>query len=161
MARHRLDRRRVKIHRCYTVEEIARLLGTCRATVRRWLKSGLKSIDKHRPTMVRGADLLEYLTARTKPKVQCPPGHCYCVKCRAVRLPDGAMAELNVLTETTGNLRGLCPDCGTMMYRRMALAQLERVRENLDVTIVEAVRHLKDSSPASPNVHFTERDARA
>jgi hypothetical protein len=71
------------------------------------------------------------------------------------------MAELNVLTATTGNLRGLCPVCGTMMYRRMALGQLEQVRANLDVTIVEAVRRLKDSSSPSPNVHFKEQDARA
>lgn len=71
------------------------------------------------------------------------------------------MAELNVLTTTTGNLRGLCPVCGTMMYRRMALGQLEQVRANLDVTIVEAVRPLKDSSSPSPNVHFKEHDARA
>jgi hypothetical protein len=160
MARHRLDRRRVKIHRCYTVEGIARLLGTCRATVRRWLKSGLKSIDNQRPTMVRGADLLEYLSARTKAKSRCPPGHCYCVKCRAVRSPDGGMAELNVLTTTTGNLRGLCPVCGTMMHRRMALTQLEQVGANLEVTIVQAVRSLKDSSLPCPNVNLKERDAR-
>ncbi len=161
MARYRIDRRRIKVHRCYTVEEIARLLGTCRATVRRWLKNGLTAIDDQRPAMVRGADLLEYLTGRVKPKSRCPPGYCYCVKCRAAHLPAGAMAELIVLTAATGNLRGLCPACGTMMHRRMALAQLESIRTILDVTIVESVRPLKDSFSPSQIVHFKERDARA
>jgi Helix-turn-helix domain len=161
MARHRLDRRRVKIHRCYSVEEIARLLGICRATVRRWLKTGLRAIDGQRPALVRGADLLEYLTARIKPKSRCPPGHCYCVKCRVPHPPAGAMAEFVVLTATSGNLRGLCPVCGTMMHRRMAMAQLERIGTNLEVTIVQGVKPLKDSSAPSQNVHFKEHDARA
>jgi hypothetical protein len=161
MARHRLDRRRVKIHRCYTVEEIARLLGLCRATVRRWLKNGLSAIDGQRPTMVRGGDLLEYLTARVKPKTRCPPGHCYCVKCRTPHLPAGAMAEFVVLTATSGNLRGLCPVCGTMMHRRMAMTHLERIQANLEVTIVQRVTPLEDSSAPSQNVHFKEQDARA
>jgi hypothetical protein len=161
MARHRLDRRRIKSHRCYTVEEIARLLGTHRGTVRRWLKQGLPTIDKQRPTMVRSTELLQFLTARTKPKTRCPPGHCYCVKCRAPRGPAGAMAELVPLSASNGNLRGLCPDCGTMMHRRVALSQLEELKTILDVTIVEAVRSLKDASLPCLNVHLEEHDARA
>jgi hypothetical protein len=159
MARHRLDRRRIKIHRNYTVEEIARLLGTCRATVRRWLKKGLKSIDGHRPTIVRGIDLLEYLNARVKPKKRCPLGHCYCVKCRTPQFPAGSMAELNVLTATTGNMRALCPACGTLMHRRISLAQLNHLRTILDVTITGAARPLKDTFPPSPNVHLKEHAA--
>jgi excisionase family DNA binding protein len=139
MARHRPDRRRVKIHRPYTVEEIARLLGTCRATVRRWLKSGLLAIDTRKPAIVRGSDLLEFLKARGKPKQTCPAGQCFCVKCRAPRPPAGAMAEFVVLTASSGNLRGLCPDCGTMMHRRTSQTQLEQIRSILEVTIVERV----------------------
>lgn len=139
MTRHRPDRRRIKIHRPYTVDEIARLLGVCRATVRRWIKSGLPTIDKRKPAMVRGVDLLDFLNARARPKRPCPVGQCYCVKCRESRPPDAAMAEFVVLTASTGNLRGLCPACGTMMHRRTSLAQLEQVRTILDVTIVERV----------------------
>jgi hypothetical protein len=161
MARHRLDRRRVKIHRSYTVEEIARLLGTCRATVRRWLKNGLSAIDGQRPAIIRGPDLVEFLTARVRPKTRCLPGYCYCVKCRMPHTPAGAMAEFVVLTATSGNLRGLCPACGTMMHRRMAAAQLEDIRAMLEVTIVQGVRPLTDSSVPSQNVHFEEHSARA
>lgn len=161
MARHRLDRRRVKIHRNYTVEEIARLLGTCRATVRRWLKKGLKSIDGHRPTIVRGIDLLEYLAARMKPKTRCLPGYCYCVKCRTPHPPAGSMAEVKVLTATTGNMRALCPACGTMMHRRVSLAQLDHLRTFLDVSIMQAARPLRDTSTPCPNVHLEEDNASA
>ena len=138
MARHRPDRRLVKIHHLYTVDEISRLLGTCRATVRRWLKIGLQAIDSRKPTMVRGVDLLEFLNARAKPKQPCPPGQCFCVKCKAPRPPGESMAEFVQLTATTGNLRGICPVCGTMMHRRTSLAQLEQIRAVLDVKTVES-----------------------
>jgi hypothetical protein len=161
MARHRLDRRRIKAHRCYTVEEIARLLGTHRGTVRRWLKQGLAAVDNQRPIMIRSVDLLQYLSARAMPKSRCPAGHCYCVKCRAPQAPAGEMAELKMLTATSGNLRGLCPVCGTLMHRRVSLSQLELFRAILDVTIVEAVRTLTDSSSPSHNVHFEEQNTRA
>jgi excisionase family DNA binding protein len=154
MARHRPDRRKVKIHWPYTVEEIARLLGTCRATVRRWIKQGLPTIDGGRPIMVRGADLLEFLNARAKPKQPCPVGQCYCVKCRSARAPADRKVEFVVLTATTGNLRGRCPDCGTLMHRRTSLTQLQQVRTLLEVTVVEATRRLRDSTQHSTNVHF-------
>ena len=40
----RLNPRRVKIHRCYTVEEVAKLFGAHKNTVRGWLKAGLPRI---------------------------------------------------------------------------------------------------------------------
>jgi predicted HNH restriction endonuclease len=55
------------------------------------------------------------------------------------------MAEYVRLTPTSGNLRGLCPTCGTMMHRRTSAAQLEKIRADLDVTIVEGSRRLRDS----------------
>jgi nucleotide-binding universal stress UspA family protein len=50
-----------------------------------------------------------YLTARVRPKSRCPPGHCYCVKCRTPHPPAGAMAEFVVLTATSGKPAGLVP----------------------------------------------------
>ena len=57
MGKRHPNHRRVKIHRSYTVDEIARLFGIHKNTVRQWLKSGLPTIDNRRPTMARGADL--------------------------------------------------------------------------------------------------------
>lgn len=137
MARHRPDRRRIKIHRTYTVDQAARTVGVSKATVRRWLKCGLPAIDTRKPALIRGTDLLEFLDARAKPKQPCPPGQCYCVKCKASREPGGGIAEFAQLTPSNGNLRGLCPTCGTMMHRRTSLTQLEQIRAVLDISIVE------------------------
>jgi excisionase family DNA binding protein len=154
VAKHRADRRRVKIHRSYTVDEAARTLGTTKQTVRRWLKNGLAATDARKPALIRGADLAEYLKARIKPKQSCPPGHCYCVKCKSSNEPAGGMAEYIVITATSGNLRGLCPICDSLMHRRTSMAQLEQIRDRLDVTIVEGLPRLRDSHQSSTNDHL-------
>jgi len=153
VGRHRPDRRRLKIHRSYTVEEAARTLGVTRATVRRWLKSGLAAIDRRKPALICGDTLREYLAAKASPKQRCPPGQCYCVKCKAVRRPDGQMAEYVVITPTSGNLKAICPTCGNLMYRRTSRAQLEAIRADLDVTTVERSTRLRDRDNASTNDH--------
>lgn len=156
MSRNRPDRRRVKMHRAYTVDEAARTLGIAKGTVRRWLKNGLSSTDHHKPALIRGSDLADFLKSKTKPKQHCPPGHCYCVKCRSSRKPDGAIAEYIVLTAASGNLRAICPTCRSLMHRRTSAAQLELIRTHLDVTIVEMSPRLRDSRQPSTIDHLQE-----
>lgn len=153
MPRHRPDRRRIKVHYTYTVEEAARTVGVAKGTIRRWLKNGLPATDGRKPLLIRGADLREYLGAKAKSKQAVPPGQCYCVKCRAAQRPDGAMAEYVVITATSGNLRALCPNCGNLMHRRTSLAQLQAIGSLLDVTTVERVPRLVDTTVPSINDH--------
>ena len=156
MPRNRPDRRRVKIHRNYTVDEAARTLGIAKGTVRRWLKNGLRTTDHRKPALIRGPDLAEFLRSKGKPKQSCPLGQCYCVKCRSPQRPDGAMADYIIITATSGNLRGLCPTCGSWMHRRTSYSQLKVVRAQLDVTIVERSPRLRDSRQSSTNDHLQE-----
>lgn len=151
MGRHRPDRRRVKIHHCYTVDQVARLLNFSKGTVRRWLKTGLSAVDSQRPTLIRGQNLHDFLAARAKPKHPCPPGHCYCVKCKAAREPGGGMAEFVVLSPTSGNLRAICPTCGTWMHRRTSATQLLQIRAKIEVATVERMPSLEDTACPSTN----------
>jgi hypothetical protein len=104
--------RLVKIHRSYSVEEIARLFGIHKNTVRAWVTQGFEAIDKKRPIVVHGKTLAAFLTARrVASKRPCPPGYIYCLPCRAPKSPAGNMAEYVPGSNATGNLRGICPDC--------------------------------------------------
>jgi excisionase family DNA binding protein len=161
MARRHIDRRRVKIHRAYTVDEAARVLGTVKATIRRWLKNGLCGVDSRKPVLIRGADLLDYLNAKAKPKQSCPPGQCYCVKCRAPKEPACAIADYVAITSTSGNLRALCPTCASLMHRRTSLRQLEQIRSFLDVRTVERSPRIGDGNQPSTSVHFDGARRRA
>lgn len=126
----------VKLNYSYRVDEIARRCDVCRATVRSWFKQGLPTIDGSRPAMVRGADLREFLIRRRlDAKTTCPPGHLYCLKCRAPRMPAEKMADYITQRNGAGNLAGLCPDCGRWMHRRVGLTQLDAWRVLLDITI--------------------------
>jgi excisionase family DNA binding protein len=154
MAGHRLDRRRIKRHHSYTVDEAARAIGAARGTVRRWLDKGLPAIRDRKPFLILGDDLAAYMAGRARPKRACPPGTCYCVKCRDVRQPDGNMAEFVPINTKSGNLRALCPICGNLMHRRTSMAQLEAIRAILDVAIVERQLRLNDSGQPSTNEHL-------
>src|SRR5208283_1015117 len=119
MRKRRPNYRLVKIHRSYTVEEIARLFGTHKNTVRAWVKAGLPTCDSKRPILILGRELAGYLKARrTKNKQPCQPGEFYCLRCRVPKRPAGDMADYLPTNESLGNLEGICPDCGAMIYRR-------------------------------------------
>jgi hypothetical protein len=103
MRKRRSNHRLVKIHRSYTVEEVARLFGTHNNTVRAWVKAGLPTCDSKRPTLILGRELTAYLQARrTKNKRPCKPVEIYCVGCRAPKRPAGEMAEYQPTTATSG-----------------------------------------------------------
>jgi hypothetical protein len=153
MARHRPNRSLVKLHRNYTVEEIARLLGVNRQTVRRWIAAGLEVIDDQKPMLVLGHVLHEYLGRKRSGSGECPPGHCYCVKCRAPRWPDGDMAEYFAMSTTSGNLRALCPTCGSLMHRRIGRTKLDELAALLDITIAEGRPRLVERPHSFSNVH--------
>jgi hypothetical protein len=138
MRTRRPNYRLVKIHRSYTVEEVADLFGTHRNTVRAWVKAGLPTCDKRRPTLILGYHLVAFLKARRiKNKRPCQPGEMYCVGCRAPKQPAGDMAEYEPITEKFGNLRGICPDCEAMIYRRASLTKLSMVKGKLDITFAD------------------------
>lgn len=127
---------RVKMHRNYTVHEIAILFKIHRNTVRRWLASGLERVEGRGQTLVRGQALRTYLASRrSRLKRPCAPGFMYCLRCRDPKEPSGQVAELIQTDDATGNLRGLCPDCCCLMHRRVNLARLEHVRGRLVVTV--------------------------
>jgi hypothetical protein len=137
-----------KIHLTYSVDEIARLLSVSRGTVRRWLKTGLAAVEGPGLTIVRGSVLREFLRKRRADgKRPCGPGFLYCLRCRVPRQPAGARAELICsdphAAEGTGNLRGICPDCSALMYRRVNVGRLSAVRGNLDIALPDAQSRLR------------------
>jgi plasmid maintenance system antidote protein VapI len=152
MPKRRPNYRLVKIHRSFSVEEVARLLDVHKNTVRAWVKAGLPICDGKRPTLILGGELTAYLNARqTKNKRPCQPGEIYCVRCRAPKQPAGDMAEYLPITESLGNLEGICPDCDVMIYRRASKAKLAQMRGKLDIRFREDQRRVSDSDCPSVN----------
>ena len=60
----RVNPRLVKLHRSYTVSDIALTLGVHKNSVRGWQHAGLKPLDRSRPLLFQGQALREFLEAR-------------------------------------------------------------------------------------------------
>ena len=128
------------------------MLGVHKNTVREWIKRGLATIDDRRPTFVLGSEVRAYLeTRRASRKRPCGAGEIYCVRCREPRKPVGGMVDYLAITTTTGNLQGICPHCGSLMYRRLSRAKLAMVCSGLEVMFPQVQRPLGDCSWASLN----------
>ena len=157
MAQRLPNPRLAKIHRSYTVEEIARLYRVHRNTVRQWIKAGLPTSDDQRPLLIVGSELFAFLTSkRRQNKRPCQPGQIYCVRCRVPQTPALNMADFEPLTVSTGNLVGLCPVCEALMHRRVSTANLGSVAAHLSVTHTQGQSHISESNKPSVNCDFKQ-----
>jgi hypothetical protein len=146
------NHRLVKIHRSYTVEEIAVLFAIHKNTVRRWIKEGLTTTDDRRPMLILGHVLVAFLQARRlKNKQSCKPGELYCVRCRAPKSPAGNMAEYSPITEKFGNLVGICPECDSFMNKHVSLVKIGQVIGIIDISFPEEVRQLIERTNPTVN----------
>ena len=144
--------RLVKIHRNYSVEDIARLFGIHKNTVRSWLKQGLTAIDDRRPTLILGRELSRFLQERRqRAKQSCGPGRIYCIACRRPKVPAGKMAECTPTSPLAGNLCGICPDCDRLIYRRVNLAKIDTVRGELEITFKQPDPRLRERDVPTVN----------
>lgn len=159
MTTHRPNPRLAKIHRSYTVDEIATLYGAHRNTVRAWIKRGLPTLDDRRPVLVLGRHLRDFLQARREVnKKTCGPGRLYCVRCREPQCPKDGAVRYEPLTETLGNLVGRCPCCDAGLYRRVSEKSLSRALGDLAVLqdLNRTELHENDERSAQGAEHIDE-----
>jgi hypothetical protein len=147
----RQNPRRVKIHRCYTVEEVAKLFAAHKNTVRDWLKAGLPKIDDRKPILILGRQLAGFLhMRRARRQRRCRAGEFYCFRCRAPKRAAACAAEYLPITARSGNLRATCVDCGTRMFRRVSFHKLAVVAD-LHVVLPQAQQRLTECADPSLN----------
>jgi hypothetical protein len=64
------------------------------------------------------------------------------------------MAEYVPLTDSRGNLRGICPTCDRFIHRVVSRAKIEAVRGKVDVTFTEPSPRIRDTSRPSVSCDF-------
>jgi hypothetical protein len=139
MAAQRFNPNSVKLHRAYSVGELADRLGVHKHTVRHWQCEGLKPIDDNRPTLFQGATVRAFLRNRNaNRKRPCPPGTMYCFRCRSPRSPALGMVDYTPFNAVSGNLKAICATCDTIMHRRARQALLATVLPGFEVQITQA-----------------------
>ncbi|MEN0038410.1 MAG: helix-turn-helix domain-containing protein [Cellvibrio sp.] len=152
MIKRRPNYRLVKIHRNYTVEEVADLFGIHKNTVRQWIKKGLPLCDQKRPALILGRILAEFLqTQHTKNKRTCQAGEMYCLRCREPRKPVPDLLDYQPITDKVGNLTAVCSHCDALMNKRVSYAKLPAIQAQMGVTFPQAQKHIRDSNQPSLN----------
>ena len=133
-----------KIHRNYSVEEAAALFGVHKNTVRRWIKAGLPLCDDRRPALILGDDLRGFLQKKRQcHKRRCKLFELYCLRCRSPKRPAGNMVDFAPLSESTGRLIGLCPDCDGVMNRYASTASLVEIQGSFGCLDTEGTETLR------------------
>ena len=130
------------------------MLGVAKGTVRRWIKTGLPSLNDQRPTLIVGRELIEFLNDRAPKKNKIAIHQSYCFGCRAPR--DPAFGEVEIDPSTTGGvmLISLCGACSTVMHKRVSAGSLDDLKEKVTVTIRQNHQRINEGARPCLNDHF-------
>ncbi|MEO9469942.1 helix-turn-helix domain-containing protein [Parasphingorhabdus sp.] len=153
MSGKRVNYRLVKLHRNYNVDDISRLLGVHKNTVREWIKRGLPVIDDDRkPKLVLGSDLKSWLeNNRKSAKQPCGPNQLYCLKCRMPKRPALGMVDYLPKNEQSGCLKALCETCERPINRNARLAVLTHIMPEMEIQFAECQSRLSGRAELPPN----------
>ncbi len=59
------------------------------------------------------------------------------------------MADYVPITGVIGNLVAICPDCSTIMNRRVNLLKLDQARGKIDIMLPQALQRIYESDQSS------------
>lgn len=148
----RINPRLAKLHRSFSVFELADLLGVHRNTVRQWIREGLPVLDGAKPILIVGSEFQAWWGKRAKARKRpCQPGQMYCFKCREPKAPALGMVEYAATNAATGNLKAMCGACSTMMHRRTRLVDIAAQMPGLDVRHTLAPSSIDARAHPSPH----------
>lgn len=137
----RLNPNLCKIHRSYTVEEIAALFKVHKKTVRNWITNGLPVYDSARPLIVLGTDLRLFIRQQRKANQQhCQLDELYCLKCRSPKKPVLGTAHFLQMPNGAGRAFATCNECGSKSNKYFSWRQLTIVSKALQMDITDGTK---------------------
>ncbi|MEJ6388826.1 hypothetical protein [Gymnodinialimonas ulvae] len=117
----------MKIHRIYTIQQLADLLEVTVGTVRRWCKLGLPCLTDMRPFLIVGHDFLEFHAeklARKKTRLQ--PFEVYCLGCQTARTPQPGLVDAEPMDAKRDRIMAICPTCERVTRRIIKRSDLRK-----------------------------------
>ena len=149
MSRRLYPHRTVKYWYTYDVEDVCALFrksGLRAQTVRAWVKNGLKTIDKGKPALIYGYDLIEYLKHQnSKHKCKTAFNEIFCFKCKDAR-PVFQRKVTIQHKEKRLFVSGQCRDCKTLMFKPYKMEDLSKIKSAFHVVDVLELYDCEDSS---------------
>lgn len=140
----------------YTIQELSELFGLHKNTVGQWLKAGLKPIDRSRPILIHGSDIMQFLKSRQSDRrTTCQPDEFFCFRCRVPRHPLGRKVDVQPRNAKMLNLIAVCAECGTTM-RKVGSIKKQEIYPQLFECTTPAQLHISETPNPSDNSDFKE-----
>ncbi|MGH6926058.1 MAG: hypothetical protein ACRED5_20215 [Propylenella sp.] len=118
----------------YEVRELVELFGLHPNTVRLWLRQGLRSIDAHRPTLIHGSDLIDFLGGRqTRRRRPCQLNEFFCCGCRRPTPPWENLVDIEIRDDRRLVLKAVCSECGSALNRIGSVRKIEEYRGAFEI----------------------------
>jgi excisionase family DNA binding protein len=137
------DLRKIRLSKCYTIQQCSNVLGVSLGTVRKWLRQGLPTVPNGKPTLIPGDELKAWLTLRGLSRKQsCKPDELYCCRCRVPRT-----AKVGTVA-----IRALCGTCNTKMNKGGSLAKQSEIQVAFGL-ITPIQQHLAGCENPAVNQH--------
>lgn len=139
MSRRLYSHKRIKYWHTYDIEEICQTFSYAKLheqTVRRWVKNGLKTIDRGKPVLIYGYDLIEYLKKHNNKNKYCTEfDNMFCMKCQDAR---PILRNKVQLEHKNGFLmaKGYCRECKTLMYKSYKVDDYPQLKKNFSLVDV-------------------------
>jgi excisionase family DNA binding protein len=135
----------------YTVQEVAALLQVHKGAVLRWLNEGLRADQSRRPFLIRGDELVRFLSERQQArKRKCRVQEFFCFKCRAPSTIYLNIVDIVIESASRFRMKALCADCGTPVNKMQAISNLEKIKSVFHVQEL-AGQHLIERAAANAN----------
>lgn len=140
----RINTRHIKAKCTYTVGRLATLCGVRSNTVHEWVKQGLPRMEGSYPFTFWGQEVIDFLNARQqRNKMKLALDEFRCSKCRCPRKARDRLADLQICTSKTGNLKVRCEQCSTRICKIISLKNRDEIEKLLivyapqDLTLVQ------------------------
>jgi hypothetical protein len=128
--KRRPDFRRIRPSKTYSLPEIAETLDRDIATVRRWVREGLPTLDWQRPLLVLSSELKAWLNAKWSARKQpCQADELFCFKCQKPRKPKSGSIRIIPNNEKTVSIKAKCDVCNTQMTKVGSRAKIAEIEE--------------------------------
>lgn len=116
---------RVRRRHCYTMAELADLLGAYIRTIQNWHKAGMTPIDEtQRPMLFLGSAVRSFLENRRKSRRHTlQPGQMFCLRCQSGRWSEAESLGFEFTGKVVGKddeqvlVTGKCDSCGAKLVQ--------------------------------------------
>lgn len=133
---YRRNVNRPRLHRSYTMRELAETLGVHVRTVQGWHSEGMPAIDEQdRPYLFIGRTVRSFLKNRlNKRRTALGPDEIYCLRCASGVTPTAQTVSVEVTDRRLGRcsrqviIRATCPKCSGTVVR---FASLKSINETV------------------------------